>query len=101
MLRTLGDTTIESRLAEGEALAADRFILRWSPGPEGTRYDVRVTDRRLEHLARAVSLERPEYTVSAAVLAGLEPGSVVLWQVEMVLPDGRRFASRTFATRLE
>jgi hypothetical protein len=101
VLRTLGDTTIESRIAEGEALTADRFLLRWSAGPEGARYDVRVTDRRLNLLARAISLERSEYMVPAAALADLEPGSVVLWQVETTLPDGRRIVSRTFATRLE
>ena len=42
-----------------------------------------------------------EFTVPAAALAGLEPGSLVLWQVELILPEGRRIVSETFATRLE
>lgn len=101
VLRTLGDTTIESHISEDEALAADRFVLRWSAGPEGARYDVRVTDRRLNLLARAISLEQPEFKVPAAALEEMEPGSVVLWQVEAALPDGQRIVSRTFATRLD
>jgi hypothetical protein len=101
VFRALDQETIESRIPEDEHLPADRFTLRWSPGPEGVRYDIRVTDRRLNHLARAVSLDRPEYSVPAAALAELEPGSLVLWQVEAVLPDGRRIVSKTFATRLE
>ncbi len=100
-LRESGRIAIESLVPEAMPLAAERFTLRWSPGPEGTRYDIRVTDQRLEHLAGAVSLRRAEYTVPTTVLARLEPGSLVLWQVEAVLPDKRRVVSRTFATRLE
>jgi len=101
VLRTLEREEIESTTPEDEPLPADRFTLRWSPGPEGARYDIRVTDRRLEHLAGAASLERPEYTVPANALANLERGSLVLWQVEAVLPDGRRIVSQTFVTPLE
>jgi len=101
VLRAPEQATIESLTPEDEHLPAHRFTLRWSAGPEGARYDIRVTDRSLEHLAGAVSLDRPEYTVPSAALAELEAGSLVLWQVEMVLPDGRRVVARTFAARLE
>ena len=66
------------------------------PAPQG-----HLAAHEVEHLVGAVSLERAEYTVQPAVLAGLEPGSLVLWQIEAVLPDNRRIVSKTFATRLE
>jgi len=100
-LRSVEYETIESLVPDGSALPADRFVLRWSSGPDGARYAIRVTDRRLDHLADAASLDRPEYTVPESALAGLAPGSLVLWQVETILPDGTRLASMTFAARLE
>jgi hypothetical protein len=101
VLRTPVQETIESLVPVDARLPAAEFTLRWSPGPQGARYAIRVTDRRLEHLAGAAVLDRPEYTVPEAALSGLEPGSRVLWQVETVLPDGRRIVSATFATEIE
>jgi hypothetical protein len=101
VLRSLEYETIESLVPDGSTLPTDGFVLRWTPGPDGARYAVRVTDRRLDHLAETASLDRPEFTVPESALAALAPGSLVLWQVEMILPDGRRLASMTFATRLD
>jgi hypothetical protein len=92
---------IESLVAEGAVLPATAFVLRWSPGPPGCRYNVRVTDRRLDHLAGARALDKPEYTVPPAALAGVEPGGLLLWQVETIRPDGRSITSPTFSARIE
>jgi hypothetical protein len=97
-----GEAPVVESLVPGEsALPRQGFVLRWSPGPEGSRYALRVTDLRLEHVAGAAGLESAEFTVPAEALEGLEPGALVLWQVELILPEGRRVLSETFATRLE
>jgi len=101
VLRSVGTATVRSLVAEEQPLPGAGFVLRWSPGPEGARYDLRVTDRRLNTLHRANAADATEYTVPESALSGLEPGSIVLWQVEMVLPDGRRVTSATFAATLE
>ena len=100
VLRTLAQEPIRSLVTEGAALPADGFTLRWTEGPEGSYHAIRVTDRRLNLLAGARSLDEAAYTVPAEALTGLEAGTVILWQVETVLPDGRRVASETFTVKL-
>lgn len=95
------DELLRSLLVEDEALPRDRFLLRWSAGPEGTAYDVLVTSERMEPLSRGLGLDRPEFQVSEGELGALEPGSRVLWQVTALLPDGRRIESHTFFVRIE
>jgi hypothetical protein len=101
VLRAVSTATVRSLVAEGQSLPRAGFELRWSAGPEGARYDLRVTDRRLNTLHRATSIDATEYTVPQSALSELGSGSIVLWQVEMVLPDGRRVTSATFAAQLE
>jgi hypothetical protein len=74
----------------------ETMTLRWPGGPEGARFDLRVSDANLDILDRVRGLDQPEYTLRAESLAGLEPGATVLWQVEAVLPDGSRVSSPTF-----
>lgn len=100
-LRNQGKSEIRSLLAEDRAYPREELVLRWSPGPEGSRYDVRVTDRRLNHVAGGRSLTEPVFPVPGPQLEAIEGGEQVLWQVEMILPDGRRVVSRTFTARLE
>ncbi len=82
-------------------LARDRFVLRWTAGPEGTFYDVRVMSAKLEPVARAIGLDRPEYEVPGEALAEVESGSRILWQVTALLPDGQRVESETFFAVVE
>lgn len=82
-------------------LARERFVLRWTPGPDGSTYDVRVTTERLALLARVRRLERPEYQVPRASLEGVAHGGRVLWQVTAHLPDGRQTDSLTFVALVE
>jgi len=92
---------IESLVPEGALLPPSAAVLRWSPGPPGCRYDIRVTDRRLNRLAGARALDRPQYTIPPTALADLEPGSVILWQVDTIRTDGRSITSLTFSARIE
>ena len=76
-------------------------VLRWTAGPEGTTYGLRLTTEDLAPLVEVLRLEQPEYRVDPRVLEGIPQGDAVLWRVTAHLPDGRRVASRTFTTPLE
>jgi hypothetical protein len=91
---------IVSRVAEDEPLSRSDFRLRWSPGPEGTRYDVRLTTESLEPVAAASGLADPEWLVPESALAPVAPGARLLWQVELRLPGGGRRQSETFVAAL-
>ena len=95
------DELLRSLQAEDERLPRERFVLRWSAGPEGTVYDVVITSERMEPLSRGLGLDRPEFQVPGETLAEIEPGSRLLWQVTAYLPDGRRIESKTFFVRIE
>lgn len=73
-------------------------VLRWTPGPEGTLYEVQVTDEDLDLLGRGWRLQDPEFRIDPAALADLPEGASVLWRVTARLPDGREVASPTFTT---
>jgi hypothetical protein len=78
----------------------DGTVLRWTAVP-AARYDVTLAREDLRVLAVARGLERPEYAVPAEAAAGLRPGERLLWQVEVILPDGRRARSGTFSVRIQ
>jgi len=99
--RTGEEITIRSLLPEEIPLKRSACLLRWSAGPEGSRYDVEVATDDLEVIARARGLERPEFTVPADRLANLPPGAELLWRIEATLPDGRRIPTETFIHRIE
>jgi hypothetical protein len=101
LLRAAPEETIEALQGGGQILPREEFVLRWSALPEGSRYSVRVTDARLSHLAASSPQKETEFLVPAAALASLESGAIVLWQVEAILPDGRRVVSGSFATRVK
>jgi hypothetical protein len=91
---------IRSLLEDGADLPRDRFVLRWSPGPAGTRYAIRVADGDLNVIFEKRALEMSEVTVPETALVRLPPDGEVLWQVEAVLPDGARVTSRTYRNRI-
>ena len=92
---------IRSLVREDEALPRRDFRLRWSSGPDGSRYDVRVTTESLQVLAGGQRLAEPSFLGPESALAALPKDSRILWRVEVTLPDGERVASPTFVTRLE
>jgi hypothetical protein len=98
--REAGSAAIRSLLPENEPVARSAFRLRWSPGPVGIRYDVRVTTESLDPVASAQGLTDASFLVAEPLLASLPAGSRLLWQVHMRRPDGNRQDSPTFATLL-
>jgi len=91
---------IEPLTPEDQPLSRADPTLRWS-GPDGATYDVRVTTEGVRVLARAEDLEEPRYTLPASVVAGLDPGTPLLWRVEATLPGGGHVASRAFRVSIE
>ena len=67
--------------------------LRWKPGPEGSRYQVRVTTEDLRVLTTAVDLTAPELTIPREGLSDVAPNTRVLWQVVVALPGGETVSS--------
>jgi hypothetical protein len=96
VLRDQTPAAVESLVAPDAVLPRDAFRLRWTPGPAGSRYEVRVTTEELRLLATAADLTAPELVVTPAQLVDVASGARVLWQVDLVLPDGARVASQTF-----
>jgi len=76
--RTQEGRWLSSGVDESKPLARGAFVLRWTAGPEGTLYDVRVLSEKLEPVASSTGLERPEFQVPEEALAELESGSRVL-----------------------
>lgn len=89
------EPAIKSLLEDGTALPRERFLLRWTPGPPGTIYDVEVGTTSLKLVSRGVALTAAEYLVPASSLESLAPGTSIAWRVEATLPDGRVVASVT------
>jgi hypothetical protein len=96
-------TTIESLTPEDRPLSRDLPVLQWAAPErvEGVRYDVTVTDERLSVVAQADRLTDPEYRLPDEVVAGLRPGTTLLWKVEARWPDGASARSPTYRVRLE
>jgi hypothetical protein len=92
---------LRSLVPEGRPLPRQACVLRWSPGPPGSRYAVDVAREDLAPIAAARGLERAEYRVPPESLAGLPRGATLLWRVEAVLSGGGRLGSVTFLATLE
>jgi hypothetical protein len=75
-------------------------VLRWTAGPDGTIYDVRVTSEDLELLGRGWRLSKPAYRLGLASLEKVPAGGSIHWQVTAHLPDGRKVDSPTYTTSL-
>jgi hypothetical protein len=99
--RASPDDVVESLVAADAPLPRDAFRLRWAPGPEGSRYLVRVMSEDLRMLTTAADLTVPEIVVEPAALAALPAGASVLWQIEVSLPTGERITSATFVNRIQ
>ena len=100
-MRDAGGTRIESLIADEAAMPRDALRLRWSAGPSGSRYQVRVTTDDLQVLTTIANLTEPAVTIDPAMLAGLKPGARVFWQAEAILPGGERAASLRSAARIK
>jgi len=101
VFRSGSDSTGVRSLVDDSPLPRGRFVLSWTPGPEGSRYNVTVTTEDLVPIASASALEVTEFIVPEAALALLPSGATIVWQVETVAADGRRVQSAAFLTRVE
>ena len=98
--RTSPGYAVTSLVLADTPLPRSEFRLRWTPGPEGSRYQVRVTTEDLQVLTRATDVAAPEFVVPIAPLAVLPDGARVFWQVDVSLPTGERITSPTFVARV-
>jgi putative zinc finger protein len=91
---------IRSLLPAGQALPRQGAVLRWSPVPGAESYDVRISTEDLRLVLTAQDRKVAEYPIPESALAGLPPGSKLLWQVDAVFPDSSRRSSPTFTATL-
>ena len=98
--REAGSEAIRSLVPGKQALPRQGAVLRWSPVPEAESYDVRISTEDLRPVLTAQSLKTASYAVPASALAGLPPGSKLLWQVDAVSADGSRRSSETFTVEV-
>jgi len=84
-----------------ENLTRERFMLRWSPGPQGSTYTLRLTTADLLPLLVQQDVTKPEFLVPSAVLGRVVSGEQLLWQVEVRLPNGERVTSKTYVVTLD
>lgn len=104
-----GELEIRSLLPEGQPLAREEAVLRWSlfseDGPradaEGATYDLVVSTGDFAAVVESDGLEEPLYRIPPEALQDLPAGTDLLWRVEARLEDGRRVASPTFRTPIE
>jgi hypothetical protein len=99
-LRTSEELVVEPLVPDDATLAREAFRLRWTPGPPESRYQVRVTTEDLRVVAEASGLTTPELVVQPEALAQVAPGTRLLWQVDVIAPDGSRSSSMTFTARV-
>lgn len=99
--RNAEQTDVRSLLPEGTALPRQGAVLRWSPVPGATSYDVQVSTEDLQVVATAQGQTATEYRIPESGLQNLAPGTNLLWQVDAVFPDGTRQSSPTFTTPLK
>lgn len=95
------DGGVRSLLADDVSLAREALALRWSEGPPGARYDVRVFTEDLSQVAFSGGVEKPEVTIPSSRLSAYPSGTRLFWQVDVVQPDGSRRPSPTFRIRLQ
>jgi hypothetical protein len=100
-LRGARGIQVESLVPPDATLPREAFRLRWTPGPAGSRYDVRVTTDDLRLLTTAMDLTQPEFVVTVDALATLPPRTRVLWQVDTKAPAGGTIPSPTFVVRVQ
>jgi len=100
-MRSAPSAAIRSLVPEDRPQARTGLVLRWTGGKEGARYDIRITNDRLEHLAGARGLTEEQFPVPDSALVDLRAGATIYWQVDAIGSDGRRIQSPTFVVVLE
>lgn len=96
-----GELAVPLRSATPDAIPRSAAELRWTEGPEGTVYDVRVLDEQLLPVAEVVGLQVPHWTIPAERLQHLPTPTSLQWRVTARTPEGRRLSSPTWPVRIE
>ena len=96
-----GETSVTPLVADGAALPREAFVLRWTPGPAGSRYNLRLMTEDLTPIASLWSLEATEYRIPPNWLSTVKSGATLLWLVEIITPEQPRRTSRTFVVRIQ
>jgi hypothetical protein len=98
VFRQQADDAVISPSPETARLPRAACRLRWTAGPEGTRYDLVVSDGELKILATVKGLDEAEYTLPREKI----PVSAIelFWRVTAHLPDGTTVSSDTFTSSI-
>jgi len=72
--------------------------LRWKAGPDGSTYDLVVTDENLDVLVSIKNLSDPEYRIDPK---DLPLSGEIFWRVTVHFPNGEVHSSETLTTRIE
>lgn len=95
--RDPGARHLETITPDGAALPREAFVLRWKPGPSGSRYRVVVTTDGLDVVGDVRGLEVAEYVVPPERLSEVAPGTRLRWRVMARAPDGTGIESPTLS----
>ncbi|MGH9158410.1 MAG: hypothetical protein ACRD2X_00270, partial [Vicinamibacteraceae bacterium] len=71
---------VGSLVPTGATLPRDAFRLRWTPAPEGSRYQVTVTTEDLQVLTTAPEVTVAEFLVHEDLLSSVGSGERLLWR---------------------
>lgn len=96
VFRDEGREVVRSLLPEETPLDRESCVLRWTPGPEGSRYRLELAGETHGLLPAPPLLDEPSYPVPPADLEPLAPGERLLWRVTVIAPEGGETASMTF-----
>lgn len=92
---------MESLLPDGAELSRNEAVLLWRPGPEGTRYQVRIFREDFSPLIIEEDLTEPRFEIPESRLEGVADGETLHWQVASTLPDGERILSEPLVIRIK
>lgn len=93
---------LHTTLGVDDPLTRSEFRLQWSSDVEGaSSFTVRVTTQDLAPVYEERALTSTTALVPATALESFPPGTVLLWRVEAVEPDGRSHASRVWEITVE
>ena len=84
----------------GTELPRSKLLLRWSGSATDASYTLRVMTTSLEPILIKEGLRQTEYLVPASALAGMAADGELLWQVEALLPGGRRETSQSYVLKV-
>lgn len=96
------DALLHTALSVDDPLPRTDFRLQWSSQAEdATSFSLRVTTQELIPVFEQQSLTGTEALVPATALATVPSGTVLLWRVEAVEPNGRRHPSPVWEIAVE